>query len=244
MEIIPAIDMMDGKCVRLVQGRFDQATVFSDDPAEMARRWVDEGAARLHLVDLNGSRLGAPQETATIGRIRAAVQVPLQLGGGIRTLETARHMLDVGVDRVIIGTSAAANDDLASELFRELGERAVLGVDARNGRVAIKGWEEITAEDAITFTRRMQTLGARRVIYTDISRDGMLKGVNTAAMRRMAESVEIPVIASGGVSTIEDIRALAALQTIGVEGAILGKALYTGALTLRDALAAHPMLGD
>lgn len=238
MEIIPAIDMMDGKCVRLVQGKFDQATVFSDDPAEMARRWVDEGATRLHLVDLNGSRLGAPQETSTIRRIRAAVQVPLQLGGGIRSLDTARQMLDIGIDRVIIGTSAAANDDLAAELFAELGERAVLGVDAKDGRVAVKGWEEITAEDAVAFARRMRSLGARRVIYTDISRDGMLKGVNIPAMRTMAESTAMPVIASGGVSTIEDIRGLAALRTIGIEGAILGKALYTGALTLRDALAA------
>jgi phosphoribosylformimino-5-aminoimidazole carboxamide ribotide isomerase len=238
MEIIPAIDMMDGKCVRLVQGRFDQATVYSDEPADMARRWVDEGAVRLHLVDLNGSRVGMPQETKTIREIRAAVQVPLQLGGGIRSLETARRMLDLGIDRVIIGTSAAANDDLAAELFGELGEHAVLGVDAKDGRVAIKGWEEVTAEDAVAFARRMHTLGARRVIYTDISRDGMLKGVNIPAMKTMAESVVMPVIASGGVSTVEDIRALAALQSIGVEGAILGKALYTGTLTLGDALSA------
>jgi len=225
MEIIPAIDIMNGKCVRLVQGRFDQATVFSDDPVQIARRWEDEGALRLHIVDLNGSRLGSPQEIETIKRVVAAVRIPVQLGGGIRTLETARTMLDLGVDRVIIGTSAALDTDLAAQFFGELGERAVLGVDARDGKVAVKGWEEVTNEDATQFARRMSLLGARRLIYTDISRDGMLQGANVSAMKRMAESVNIPVIASGGVSTLEDIRKLKALTSVGVEGAILGKAL-------------------
>ncbi len=238
MEIIPAIDMIDGKCVRLRQGRFDQVTVFSDDPADMARKWMDQGAHRLHLVDLNGSRLGAPQETETIRRIVSAVGIPVQLGGGIRTLETARMMLEIGVDRVIIGTSAALDTNLARELFAELGDHAILGVDARDGRVAVKGWEETTGEDAVDFARRMQTLGARRVIYTDISRDGMLQGANIPAMRRMAQSLNIPVIASGGVSTVDDIRNLSSLSDVGIEGAILGKALYTGALTLREAMAA------
>jgi phosphoribosylformimino-5-aminoimidazole carboxamide ribotide isomerase len=237
MEIIPAIDIMNGKCVRLVQGRFDQATVFSDDPVQIARRWEDEGALRLHIVDLNGSRLGSPQEIETIKRVVAAVRIPVQLGGGIRTLETARTMLDLGVDRVIIGTSAALDTDLAAQFFGELGERAVLGVDARDGKVAVKGWEEVTNEDATQFARRMSLLGARRLIYTDISRDGMLQGANVSAMKRMAESVNIPVIASGGVSTLEDIRKLKALTSVGVEGAILGKALYAGKLTLREALA-------
>lgn len=238
MEIIPAIDIMNGKCVRLVQGKFDQATVFSDDPVQMARRWEDEGASRLHLVDLNGSRLGAPQEIETIKRIVAAVRIPVQLGGGIRTLEIARMVLDIGVDRVIIGTSAALDADLAAQFFDELGEHAVLGVDARDGKVAVKGWEEVTGEDAIEFARRMSLLGARRLIYTDISRDGMLKGANVPAMKRMAESVNIPVIASGGVSTLEDIWKLKALASVGLEGAILGKALYAGTLTLREAIAA------
>lgn len=238
MEIIPAIDMMDGKCVRLVQGKFDHATVFSDDPAEMARRWADQGARRLHLVDLNGSRIGAPQEMQTVERIIDAVNVPVQLGGGIRSLEIARRMLELGVDRVIIGTSAALDAELAEVIFRELGESAILGVDARDGKVAVKGWEELTSEDAIDFARRMQGLGAPRVIYTDISRDGMMQGANVAAMRRMAESLQISVIASGGVSTAEDIRQLKAIESLGIEGAILGKALYTGALTLPEALEA------
>ncbi|MCE5323865.1 1-(5-phosphoribosyl)-5-[(5-phosphoribosylamino)methylideneamino]imidazole-4-carboxamide isomerase [bacterium] len=237
MELIPAIDMMDGKCVRLMQGRFDDVTIFADDPAQIARRWEDEGAQRLHLVDLNGSRMGAPQETESIKRIVAAVKIPVELGGGIRSLQTAKQMLDIGVGRVIIGTSAALDSHLAETIFKELGERAVLGVDARDGYVAIKGWEETTREKAVDFTLRMQSLGAKRVIYTDISRDGMLAGTNIAAMKHMAQSIDIPVIASGGISTIEDIKQLKSLENIGIEGAILGKALYTGDLSLAEALA-------
>ena len=228
---------MDGKCVRLLQGRFDRVTVFFDDAADAARRWADEGARRIHLVDLRGCRLGEPQEIVSVRRIVAALHVPVQLGGGVRTLETARAMLDVGVDRVIIGTSAALNPGVAETMFRELGERVVLGVDARDGRVAVKGWEETTGEDAVEFARRMQDVGARRVVYTDISRDGMLQGVNIPAVRRMAEAVGVPIIASGGVSSLDDIKALKDLEVMGVEGAILGKALYTGDLTLGQALA-------
>ncbi|MCX8053472.1 MAG: 1-(5-phosphoribosyl)-5-[(5-phosphoribosylamino)methylideneamino]imidazole-4-carboxamide isomerase [Armatimonadetes bacterium] len=238
MEIIPAIDIMDGKCVRLLQGRFDQVTVFSDDPVDMAKRWADQGARRLHIVDLKGSKSGSPQEIDLVSKIAAAVNVPIQLGGGIRTIETAQTMLKIGVDRVIIGTSAVLDPIIAETIFEALGERAVLGVDARDGRVAIKGWEETTAEDAIDFALRMQHLGARRIIYTDISRDGMLLGTNISAIRRMAEAVNIPVIASGGVSSVEDIRALKELEPMGIEGAILGKVLYTGDLTLAEAIAA------
>ncbi len=237
MEIIPAIDMMDGKCVRLVQGRFDQSTVFSDDPVDAARRWVDEGAVRLHLVDLNGSRFGAPQETETIRRIISAVNIPVQLGGGIRTLDIAQFMIDLGVDRVILGTSAALDFDLAESIFLHLGEKAVLGVDAKDGCVAVKGWTEITGETAVKFALKMQDMGAKRIIYTDISRDGMLKGVNIPAMKQMAESVDMPVIASGGVSSIGDIERLKAIESAGIEGVIVGKALYTGDLTLADAMA-------
>lgn len=238
MEIIPAIDMIDGKCVRLVQGKFDQVTVFGNDPAEMAAHWVNLGAKRLHLVDLNGSRMGQPQETETIKKILAAVDVPVQLGGGIRTLDIAKQMLDIGVDRVIIGTSAALDHKLAESVFKELGEHAILGVDAKDGFVAVKGWEETTKEEAVDFAGRMQEAGARRVIYTDISRDGMMIGANIPAMKRMAEALDIPVIASGGVSTIEDIKQLKELEDTGIEGAIVGKALYTGALSLTEAIEA------
>jgi phosphoribosylformimino-5-aminoimidazole carboxamide ribotide isomerase len=230
--------LLDGKCVRLRQGRFDQVTVFSDDPVEMARKWEAEGAARLHLVDLDGSRKGAPQEARTVEAICKAVKIPTELGGGIRSLDSARQMLDVGVGRVIVGTSAALDSDLAQQVFSELGEQAILGVDAREGLVAIKGWEETTSEGAVEFARRMQALGARRVIYTDVSRDGMLQGANVDAMRAMAQALEIPVIASGGVSTVDDIVALKALEADGIEGAILGKALYAGTLSLADALEA------
>lgn len=237
MEIIPAIDMMGGKCVRLVQGDFDQSTVFSDDPVDAAKRWVAEGAKRLHLVDLNGSRAGSPQEADTIRRILASVDVPVQLGGGIRTLDTARQMIEMGVDRVIIGTSAALHIEAAEAIFAALGEQAILGVDAKDGYVAVNGWKQLTGDTAVEFAQKMQGLGARRVIYTDISRDGMLQGVNAAAMQQMAESLDIPVIASGGVSTLKDIQTLKALEALGIEGAIVGKALYTGDLTLADALA-------
>ena len=237
MEIIPAIDLLDGKCVRLTQGRFDQVTVFSDDPVEMARKWEAEGAPRLHLVDLNGSRLGEPQEAKTIEAIAAAVKIPVQLGGGIRTIESARRMLEAGVQRVIVGTSAALDAKLAEQLFAELGDRMILGVDAKEGLVAIKGWEKTTSEGAVEFARRMQALGAQRVIYTDVSRDGMLQGANIAAMQQMVRDLDIPVIASGGVSSLDDIRRLKSLEADGLEGAILGRALYTGALTLADAIA-------
>jgi phosphoribosylformimino-5-aminoimidazole carboxamide ribotide isomerase len=235
VEIIPAVDIMDGKCVRLVQGKFDQSTVYSDDPVDAARRWADEGAKRLHLVDLNGSRIGSPRETDTVRRILAAVTVPAQLGGGIRTLQTARAMIEMGVGRIIIATSAALDTHEAQAIFAELGERAALGVDARDGRIAVKGWQETTAQTAVEFALRMQALGARRVIYTDISRDGMLAGANVQAVAAMVEALDIPVIASGGVTTLDDIRKL---KAAGVEGAIIGKALYSGELALADALAA------
>lgn len=241
MELIPAIDMMDGKCVRLSQGKFDQVTVFADDPSEMAKKWEAEGASRLHLVDLNGSRAGAPQETQAIKKIIKSINIPVELGGGIRTLKTAKEMLELGVGRVIIGTSAAKDSDLAEAFFKELGEQAVLGVDAKDGHVAISGWEQVTKETAVEFTLRMQNLGAKRVIYTDISRDGMLKGVNLPAMAAMAKALTIPVIASGGVTNIDDIKNLSKFESVGIEGAILGKALYTGNLNFSEALSA---LGD
>jgi phosphoribosylformimino-5-aminoimidazole carboxamide ribotide isomerase len=232
-EIIPAIDMMDGKCVRLVQGRFSDATVFSDDPAEVAKVWADQGATRLHLVDLNGSRQGEPQEIETVSRILASISIPVQLGGGIRTLETARRVLDLGVQRVIVGTAAAVDTRLIESLFRKLGDSVILGVDAKDGLVAIRGWEETTTENAIDFARRMQFLGARRVIYTDVSCDGMLGGPNIIATQQMARSLRIPIIASGGVSNLDDIRRL---KSLGVEGVILGKALYIGDVTLVGAM--------
>lgn len=237
MIVIPAIDILEGKCVRLTQGQFDQSTVYAEDPVEMARKWELAGAQRIHVVDLNGSRLGRPQEIRTIGALTKAVNVPVQVGGGVRTLETATQLLEAGVDRVIIGTSAALDRGLAESIFDRLGESAILGVDARDGKVAVKGWEQVTELDALEFARDMQAIGARRVIYTDISRDGMLNGPNLPALSRMAESLAIPVIASGGIGTLNDITRVKELEHAGVEGVILGRALYTGAVDLIEALA-------
>ena len=227
--------MMDGKCVRLVQGKFDKATIFSADPTKIAIRWESEGAKRIHLVDLNGSRFGKPQELSTIKRIIDAVNIPVQLGGGIRTIETAKEFINIGVDRVIIGTSAALDETFAKKIFTELGENVILGIDAKDGFVAVKGWEELTKLEAVEFAIKMQGLGAKRIIYTDISRDGMMAGVNLNAMKKMAESLNIPVIASGGVTTIKDLHLLSELGSVGIEGAIVGKALYKGSIKLSEA---------
>lgn len=237
MQIIPAVDILGGRCVRLLQGRFDQATVFADDPVEMAIHWASLGAERLHVVDLDGARNGQPRNTETVARIVRALEIPVQLGGGIRTLETAQSMLDLGVDRVTIGTSAVLDGGLAGTMFKAFGEQVVLALDARDDLVATHGWQEVSEQKAVDFAREMEALGARRIIHTDIGHEGMLGGVNLAAMERMAKAVDIPVIAAGGVATIEDIRNLKELEPYGIEGVIVGKALYTGSLDLHEARA-------
>lgn len=238
MEIIPAIDIISGRCVRLVQGKFDQETVFSDSPVEIAKQWESQGAKRLHVVDLDGARTGHPQNLKVLRSIVQTISIPVQVGGGIRTIETARRVLKTGVERVIIGTSAALDSDAAKEMFAQLGEQAVLGIDALNGYVAVRGWQARTEERAIDFARRMQAVGAKRIIFTDISRDGMLSGVNVHAVERIINAVELPVIASGGVGSLDDIKRLAPLAGKGLEGVILGKALYTGAVSLPKAITA------
>lgn len=238
MQILPAIDIIEGRCVRLVQGNYDQETVYSDNPVEMALQWEGQGAQRLHVVDLDGARMGLPHNLKVIQQIAEALKIPVQMGGGIRTLETAHKVLEAGIDRVIIGTSAALDNDAAKQMLGELGDSAVLGVDALNGYVAVRGWQARTDERAVDFACRMQEYGARRIIFTDISRDGMLSGVNVYAIERVLDAVNIPVIASGGVGSIEDLKRLASLESSGLEGIILGKALYTGAVELSDALAA------
>jgi len=238
MEVIPAIDIIGGRCVRLVQGNFDQETVFSDNPVEVAVKWQEQGAGRIHVVDLDGARTGYPQNLKVLQEIAQAVEIPIQLGGGIRTIETARKVLRSGVERVIIGTSAALDSDTAKAMFEELGEKAILGVDALNGYVAVRGWQARTEERAVDFARRMLGYGACRIIFTDISRDGMLSGVNLFAIERMLKAVDVPVIASGGVGSIADIKQLAALESEGLEGIILGKALYTGDVSLSEAITA------
>ena len=236
MIVIPAVDIRGGKCVRLLQGKFDQETVFADDPVETAVYWQSLGAERLHVVDLDGAKTGSPGNAEVVSRIAWALDIPVQLGGGIRSVETARAMLDLGVERVVIGTSAVLDRDFARTMFETFDEQVILGLDASDGFVATHGWQQVSDLRAVDFAREMEKLGARRIIHTDISRDGMLEGVNLPAMEEMARAVSIPVIASGGVTTIEDIRNLRKLEPLGIEGVITGKALYTGSLDLREAI--------
>jgi phosphoribosylformimino-5-aminoimidazole carboxamide ribotide isomerase len=239
-EIIPAIDLRGGKCVRLLQGDYDRETVFGDDPIATARRWQDEGATRLHVVDLDAARSGEPVNLSVIARIAAALSIPVQTGGGVRNREAVLQRLEAGVERAVVGTTAAADSDTARALFAEFGERLILGLDARDGRVAVAGWRETTAWSAPDLAAAMAEAGARRIIYTDIATDGMGVGPSLDSTRRLAEGASIPVIASGGVGTVEHIRSVAALAAAvpSIEGVIVGKALYTGAVSLPEALAA------
>lgn len=237
MQVIPATDLRGGKCVRLIQGDFAQETVFADDPVQTARYWQSLGAERLHVVDLDGARTGQPQNTKVVARIVDALNIPVQLGGGIRSLETAKLMLDLGVDRIVVGTSAILDREFAKKLFGTFGEQVILDIASSDGFVATHGWQEVGTMRAIDLAREMEHLGAERILHTDISRDGALKGVNLEAMEAMARAVDIPVIASGGVTDIEDIRNLKKLEPLGIEGVITGKAIYTGTLDLREAIA-------
>jgi phosphoribosylformimino-5-aminoimidazole carboxamide ribotide isomerase len=238
LEIIPAIDIKEGRCVRLLQGDFDHETVYSEDPVEMALRWESGGAPRLHVVDLDGARTGEPHNIKLVERIAKAVKIPIQVGGGIRSMAVVRAALEAGAQRVVIGTSAALHSELAVEMLDALRDRAIVGIDARDGYVAIRGWAEVTGEKAADFAKRMESLGAPRIVFTDISKDGMLQGISLDATAEIADAVNLPVIASGGVTNVEDIKALVALNRSNIEGVITGKALYAGTLTLSDALAA------
>ena len=237
MRIIPAIDIKGGKCVRLRQGEFTQVETYSEDPVKFALRWQQEGAARLHVVDLDGARMGSPQNLDVIRQIVRRVTIPVQLGGGIRNAEVAGRMLNIGVDRVILGTSVAQNDQLAQGVFMQFGDKVIVGIDAKDGFVAVSGWQERLNESAVAFARRIVALGARRIIFTDIGRDGMLSGPNIPALQEIVGAVSVPVIASGGVGSIDHIRALKAVQAPNLEGAIVGKALYTGSVSLSEAIA-------
>jgi phosphoribosylformimino-5-aminoimidazole carboxamide ribotide isomerase len=236
-EILPAIDLRGGRCVRLLQGDYASETVFSDDPVAMARRWSEARARRLHIVDLDGARSGHSENLAVVRRIAAEVPLPIQLGGGIRNRGAVLAALEAGVERVILGTALVTGDPAAVDaLLAEFGEGVVVGVDARDGRVAVQGWTQTTDRDAVELARELEGRGARRLVYTDISSDGMLAGPNLEGIRRMAEALSIPVIAAGGVSSAADVRRLAALEPLGLEGAIIGKALYTGAVRLEELL--------
>jgi len=235
--VIPAIDLKDGRCVRLYRGDMDQETAYFERPAEAARHWVEQGAEFLHVVDLNGAVAGHPVHGEAIAAIVRAAGVAVELGGGLRSLEAIEEAMGFGVERVVIGTAAYESADFLREACGRFPGKIVVGIDAREGRVAIKGWKEGTAMEAVELARRCVNDGVSRIIHTDINRDGTSQGVNIEEVARLARAVKIPVIASGGVASLEDLRRLKEIEKEGVEGVIIGRALYNGALTLKDAMA-------
>lgn len=237
MIIYPAIDIRGGRCVRLTEGRFDAETVFADDPAEMALKWAGLGAEFLHLVDLDGALAGEGKNVPVIERILQSVSIPVQLGGGIRNLETIEKLLALGVTRLILGSAAVKNPQLVEEACKKYPGHIAVGIDAKNGEVAIEGWGKGSGVAATELAKKMAAYGVETIIYTDISRDGMLSGVNVEATAALARACGVPIIASGGVASIEDIRRVKAVESDGVQGCIIGKAIYTGAVDLKAALA-------
>ena len=238
MEVIPAIDLLDGKCVRLYQGDYDRASIFNDNPVEVARQWASQGATRLHVVDLDGAKSGKSVNLSVIEAIARAIDIPVQVGGGLRDRAGVSRLLDTGVQRAILGTVAVENPDLVTQVCDEFSDRIVVGIDARNGKVATRGWLETSEVDATELAKQMATAGAAAIIYTDIHRDGTMSGPNMVALRELAESIDIPVIASGGVSSLTDLLSLLSLESAGVTGAIVGKAIYTGDVSLTEAVRA------
>lgn len=232
MLLIPAIDLKDGQCVRLKQGDMDQATVFSEDPAAMARHWVEQGARRLHLVDLNGAFAGKPRNEAAVKAILAEVgdEIPVQLGGGIRDLGTIERWLDDGLSYVIIGTAAVKDPGFLRDACTAFGGHIIVGLDAKDGKVATDGWSKLSGHEVVDLAKKYEDYGVEGIIYTDIGRDGMLTGINIEATVKLAQALTIPVIASGGLSDIADIERLCAVFGDGVEGVICGRSIYTGAL--------------
>jgi phosphoribosylformimino-5-aminoimidazole carboxamide ribotide isomerase len=232
MLLIPAIDLKDGQCVRLKQGDMDQTTVFGEDPAAVARMWVDKGARRVHLVDLNGAFAGKPKNEAAIRKILKEVgsEVDVQLGGGIRDLDTIERYLDAGLRYVIIGTAAVKNPGFLQDACTAFGGHIIVGLDAKDGKVATDGWSKLTGHEVIDLGKKFEDYGVESIIYTDIGRDGMLSGINIEATVKLAQALSIPVIASGGLSNLEDIRQLCEVEDEGVEGVICGRSIYTGDL--------------
>ena len=246
MLLIPAIDLKDGHCVRLKQGEMDDATVFSEDPAAMARHWIEQGARRLHLVDLNGAFAGKPVNESAIKSIIQAVgdDIPVQLGGGIRDLDTIARYLDDGITYVIIGTAAVKNPGFLQDACSAFPGHIIVGLDAKDGKVAVDGWSKMTGHDVVDLAKKYEDYGVEGVIYTDIGRDGMLSGVNVDATVRLAQALLVPVIASGGIANLKDIEALCAVESEGVFGAITGRAIYEGTLDFKAAQARADVLSD
>jgi phosphoribosylformimino-5-aminoimidazole carboxamide ribotide isomerase len=236
MLIFPAIDLQGGRCVRLTQGDFARAQEFSDDPAAVARRWQSEGARWLHVVDLDGARAGAPQNLEAMRRIRQAITIPMQVGGGLRSLESVAALFDLGIQRAILGTAALKDRGFLRACLARWGERIAVGLDARDGLIATDGWLETSATPALALAQELAAAGVARFIYTDIARDGTLSGPNLKSLAQLQQAIDRPIIASGGVASLADLHALARL---GVEGAIVGRALYTGEVKLPEAIAAE-----
>ncbi len=237
MLIIPAIDLKDGHCVRLRQGLMEDATVFSEEPSVMAAHWLAKGARRLHLVDLNGAFAGKPKNLSAIKGILAEIngEIPVQLGGGIRSLETIEQYLDAGIDYVIIGTAAVKQPGFLHEACDAFPGHIIVGLDAKDGKVATDGWSKVTDHDVVDLAKRFQGYGVESVIYTDIGRDGMLSGVNIEATVRLAQALTIPVIASGGLTNLDDVKALCDVESEGIEGVITGRAIYEGTIDFEAA---------
>jgi phosphoribosylformimino-5-aminoimidazole carboxamide ribotide isomerase len=236
MIVIPAIDLKEGRCVRLEQGLMEKDTVYSDDPGAQAKAWQDQGGELLHIVDLDGAFAGVPKNKEAIEAIVQAIDIPTELGGGIRDLETIEAYLELGVGRVILGTIAKENPALVAEACKRFPGKIVVGIDAKDGLVAVRGWADVTEKLATDLAKEMEGFGVEAIIYTDIARDGMMQGPNLEATKALAEAISIPVIASGGVSSLRDIRQLLTIEESGVSGVITGKAIYTGALDLREAV--------
>jgi phosphoribosylformimino-5-aminoimidazole carboxamide ribotide isomerase len=238
MEVIPAIDLLGGKCVRLYQGDYDRSEVFNENPVEVAKSWAEQGATRLHVVDLDGAKEGRSINLDAIEAIVRAISIPVQVGGGLRDRNSIAQLLNLGVDRAIVGTVAVEQPELIKQLALEFPGKIVVGIDARNGKVATRGWLETSEVAATELAQQMAKMGAVAIIYTDIHRDGTLKGPNLDALRELAEAIDIPVIASGGVSSLRDLLNLLGIEPLGVTGAIVGRAIYTGDVNLAEAVRA------
>jgi phosphoribosylformimino-5-aminoimidazole carboxamide ribotide isomerase len=237
MQVIPAIDLKEGKCVRLRQGLMDQSTIFSDEPAQIASRWLNEGAQKLHLVDLDGAFAGKQKNSGAIKEILSEVngKIPVQLGGGIRNIDSIELILNQGIDSVIIGTAAITNPGFLHEACYAFPGQVIVGLDAKDGEVAINGWSKLTGHNVIEMAKKFEEYGVASIIYTDIGRDGMLQGINIEATVDLAEQVNVPIIASGGLSTIDDIKKLCEVANIGIRGVIAGRSIYEGTINFREA---------
>jgi phosphoribosylformimino-5-aminoimidazole carboxamide ribotide isomerase len=238
MEIIPAIDLLDGKCVRLYQGDYDRSQIYNKNPIAVAREFADKGATRLHVVDLDGAKQGKSVNLDTIEAIVRAIDIPVEVGGGLRDAESVKNLFDIGVKWAILGTIAVEQPQLVDRLTRSYPQQIIVGIDARNGKVATRGWLETSSVAATELAQRMAKLGVAAIMYTDIHRDGTLSGPNLDALRELTTAIDIPVIASGGVSSLRDLLNLLSLEALGVKGAIVGKAIYTGDVDLREAIQA------